>query len=142
MVFSSKFSCPSLVLSLIFAIFWTATSALTCLESDDEGNFYPVYNSTWKYCVLLPQSGDKPAQAYGAQPDIESYLVADRAFAESLGPEYTVLTFCVFERYRMPSVHGVMINSEHLFRCYCNYDECNRHQHFSSYLKGLRKDNP
>ncbi|KAI6188929.1 hypothetical protein M3Y98_00407300 [Aphelenchoides besseyi] len=117
--------------SVLISVLVHCTNALTCFETNDDGDMVEVSNDEWTYCVILPERIEDnkfvEGRAFGVGPNSDSTTAYDKMFAVS-SDLYRILSLCVQERYDFGRISPKFTfkQPEFMLRCFCNYDLCNK----------------
>ncbi|KAH7713612.1 hypothetical protein AAVH_19033 [Aphelenchoides avenae] len=133
-------------LILMQLLLLSGSHALTCFQTDANGEIHEASDDSWVLCGMTPThvNGDEliEGRAFGVSPDADNVDPYQQMFAQS-DDMYQVLSICVYEKYNFdaisPKNKGAMA-PELLFRCMCNFDRCNRETTFSAYLAEFKNE--
>ncbi|KAH7716122.1 hypothetical protein AAVH_16489 [Aphelenchoides avenae] len=142
---ASQLSLFASCVVLAFAQLHSAV-ALTCYETDSNGDIVERSNDEWIFCAMTPthMSDGKlvEGRAFGLHAEADITDSYHHLFAHS-DEVYQVLSVCVYEKYSFDAISPKFKNTmpaEYMFRCVCNYDLCNQETTFSAYLASFKKE--
>jgi len=141
----TRFTLAQMLVILTVFMSIIPAKALTCYESDDNGDMVETASEEFTYCVMMPERIDENkylgGKAFGVGPTSDSTSSYDKVFHLN-NKLYQVLSMCIYERYDFAKVSPKFSfrQPEFMLRCFCNYDLCNHEKNFFAYINNLKAD--
>ncbi|KAH7712572.1 hypothetical protein AAVH_20080 [Aphelenchoides avenae] len=121
---------------------YRCSDALSCFQSDENGEVTLVSNATWTYCATIPAfetpEGLSLAKLYGYGPAENLADTYNTVFSQSAS-YYKVMSLCTYSEYDLHQVaEWLPKQKQYIFKCVCNYDQCNQGATLAPYLASLK----